>query len=60
MRPLVALAVLAPLALAACGHDKEKTVVVNPPAQTQAAPPQNNPVVVPGGTKVCPPGYTTC
>jgi hypothetical protein len=60
MRPLTLLAVLAPVALAACGA-KEKTVVVNPPAQTQVAPPaSSNTVVVPGGTKVCPPGYTAC
>ncbi|HTI87065.1 MAG TPA: hypothetical protein VL966_10715 [Alphaproteobacteria bacterium] len=62
MRPIAVLALLAPLALAACGHDRDrdKTVIVNPPTQTQAAPPQNNTVVVPGATKVCPAGYTTC
>jgi uncharacterized lipoprotein YajG len=58
--PIVALAALIPLA--ACGSDKEKTVVVQPPNSTQSAPPQNNTVVVPqsGATKVCPSGYTTC
>lgn len=58
----LSLAVMAVLSLAACGSDKEKTVVVNPPASTQSAPPQNNTVVVPqsGTTKVCPPGYSTC
>lgn len=58
--PIVALAVLIPLA--ACGSDKEKTVVVEPPHTSQSTPPQNNTVVVPpsGATKVCPSGYTTC
>jgi hypothetical protein len=65
MRPIAVLALLAPFVLAACDHDehergREKTVIVTPPAQTQAAPPQNNTVVVPGGTKVCPAGYSTC
>jgi uncharacterized lipoprotein YajG len=63
MRALTLLAVLAPVTLlAACGSDREKTVVVQPPAATQSSPPQSNTVVVPqsGGTKVCPPGYSAC
>jgi predicted small lipoprotein YifL len=62
MRSMPMIAVMAVLSLAGCGSDKEKTVVVQPPASTQSAPPQNNTVVVPqsGGTKVCPQGYTTC
>jgi uncharacterized lipoprotein len=61
-RSLPIIAVTAVLSLAACGSDKEKTVVVNPPNSTQSAPPQNNTVVVPqsGATKVCPAGYSTC
>jgi len=62
MRSLPMIAALAVLSLAACGSDKEKTVVVQPPASTQSAPPQNNTVVVPqsGATRVCPAGYSTC
>ena len=51
---LLALAVLSPLALSACGSDDEKTVVVNPqPGATVVVNPD-------GTTKTCPPGATTC
>lgn len=62
MRSLPIIAAMAVLSLAACGSDKDKTVVVQPPAAAQTAPPQNNTVVVPqsGTTRVCPAGYSTC
>jgi hypothetical protein len=60
MKKLLTLAaVLAPLALGACGHDK--TVVVQPPGQSSGT----NTVVTPAApapsvTKVCPAGAVTC
>jgi len=61
----VGTAVLMSLALAACHRDR--TVVVTPPANA-AAPsssttvvnPPSNTTVVPGTTRVCPAGATTC
>jgi hypothetical protein len=53
---LLALAVLLPVGLAACGggSEEKKTVVINPPP--------NSTVVVPpsGEPKVCPSGQTSC
>ncbi|BBK39612.1 hypothetical protein STAQ_46900 [Allostella sp. ATCC 35155] len=68
MRSLRMFALLAPLALAACGGGEERTVVVNP---APAAQPQPSPMVVQPGatvvvppsatvTRVCPPGAVTC
>jgi len=61
MKKLLTLAaVLAPLALGACGSDKEKTVIVQPPAQSSGGT-----VVMPAApagsvTKICPAGTTSC
>ena len=53
---LLALVLLLPVGLAACGggSEEKKTVVINPPP--------NSTVVVPpsGEPKVCPSGETTC
>ena len=53
---LLALALLLPLGLSACGGttEEKKTVVINPPP--------NSTVIVPpsGDTKVCPSGETSC
>lgn len=68
MRALKMMALLAPLALAACGGE-DRTYVVNPPAQpapaassTVVAPPSGHTVVVPpsGPARVCPYGAVTC
>lgn len=67
MRRLFALGATAALVLtlAACGDDKDRTVVVNPqPAPSSTVvnpPPANNTVVVPqsGTTRTCPAG-TVC
>jgi len=57
---LRALALIAPLALGACGTE-EKTVVVNPPSPSVAAPSGSTVVVPPGGqVRVCPNGAYTC
>ena len=66
MRSLRIVALLAPLALAACGGGEDRTVVVNPAPAAQ--PPST--VVQPGATvvvppsstvtRVCPPGAITC
>jgi hypothetical protein len=54
MRWMLIAALLAPLGLAACGGEKDRTVVVQPP------PAQVGTVVTPApGTKVCPVN-TTC
>ena len=58
---LRALALIAPLALGACGGTEEKTVVVNPPSAAVAAPSGNTVVVPPGGqVRVCPSGAYSC
>ena len=65
MRSLRMMALLAPLALAACGGE-DRTVVVNPapaaaPTSTMVQP--GSTVVVPPSatvTRVCPPGAITC
>lgn len=60
MKKLLTLAaVLTPVALAACGHDK--TVVVQPPAQSSGASTVVTPAAPSGTvTKVCPAGSVTC
>ena len=65
MRSLRMIALLAPLALAACGGGDERTVVVNPaPAAAPATVIQPGAtVVVPPSatvTRICPPGAVTC
>jgi len=58
---LRALALIAPLALGACGGTEEKTVVVNPPSPSVAASSGSTVVVPPGGSVgVCPNGAYTC
>lgn len=60
MRLLVALALLAPLGLAACGGKDERTVVVNPPAPaTVVAPPVSTTRTETTTTKTCAPN-TMC
>lgn len=63
MRHFQMMSILALLIVAACGgdHERDRTVVVQPPA-TVVQPPaaQSSPTVVVPGTKVCPPGYATC
>ncbi|MBX6321103.1 MAG: hypothetical protein IRY94_04680 [Rhodospirillaceae bacterium] len=54
VRVLMALALLAPLALAACGGTTEKTVVVNPPPGSTVVVPDS------GSTRVCGPGQSVC
>lgn len=55
------LALIAALALGACGGTEEKTVVVNPPSPAVAAP-SGSTVVVPSGgqVRVCPNGAYAC
>ncbi|WP_374443471.1 hypothetical protein [Stella sp.] len=66
MRSLRTIALLAPLALAACGGGEDRTVVVNPAPAAQAPAATVQPgttVVVPPSatvTRVCPPGAVTC
>ncbi|BBK34548.1 hypothetical protein EDC65_2964 [Stella humosa] len=65
MRSLRMLALLAPLALAACGGGEDRTVVVNPQPAPAAAviPPGSTIITPPAGntvTRVCPPGAITC
>ncbi len=59
MKKLLTLAaVVAPLALGACGHDK--TVVVQPPAQSAGTSTVVTPAPAPSVTKICPAGATSC
>ena len=53
---LFAFALLAPLALAACGDTNKKTVIVNPPANSTVIVPQSSGDAVPG----CQPGESSC
>lgn len=53
MRSLRLLALMLPLAVAACGHTEKKTVVVNPPPGSTVVVPSN------GQPQVCQPG-TNC
>jgi hypothetical protein len=52
-------AVLMSLAVAACGH-RDRTVVVNPPANAAAPAPNTTVVTPPATTRVCPAGAVTC
>ena len=66
MRSLRMFALLAPLALAACGGGEDRTVVVNPAPAAQPSSMVVQPgatVVVPPSstvTRVCPPGAVAC
>ncbi len=55
----IGLVALMSIGVAACHHDRDRTVVVNPPASTAA--PGTTVVTPPAGTtRVCPAGAVTC
>jgi hypothetical protein len=58
VRLLIALALLAPLGLAACGGKDERTVVVNPQPATVVAPPAT--VITPPATSSTTTTTRTC
>ncbi len=50
---LAALALLAPVALAGCGHEERTVVVSPPPGSAVVVPPSGQPHVCPSGEPTC-------